>query len=145
MTVEEKRTKVWEHCRKTSCSRCVLSRDGDFWGADTCHDSKCLSVAVACEENLDKALALIDGNYAACAALPVREAEGTKSAARVIQLEVADGSALQVAYAICKYYLKNNSYKENALIDLGELTEHIDAYVRAERKTLEYKKPAEEG
>lgn len=62
-----------------------------------------------------------------------------------IELEVLDNSCMSVALAICKYYTKNNSSKENALIDLDELTEHIDAYVRAERKALEYKRLAEEG
>lgn len=62
-----------------------------------------------------------------------------------IELEVLDDSCMSVAHAICKYYTKSNSVKENALIDLDEVAEHIDAYVRAERKALEYKKLAEEG
>lgn len=52
-----------------------------------------------------------------------------------IELEVADSSAFQVSYAICKYYRKCNSEKELALIDLEELVEHINAYIEAERKT----------
>lgn len=50
-----------------------------------------------------------------------------------IEFEVLDNSALQVAYAVCKYYLKNNSDKELALIDLDEVTKHINAFVEAER------------
>lgn len=77
--------------------------------------------------------------------LPVRQAEGIKSAAAVIQLEVKDNSPMQIAYAIRNYIWEyyGKDY-EIALIALDELTEHIDAYVRAERKALEYKKLAEE-
>ena len=55
---------------------------------------------------------------------------------RTIELEVLDKSCLQVAYAIIKYYVGNNNTKENALIDLEELTEHINAYIKAERRLL---------
>ena len=57
-----------------------------------------------------------------------------------IELEVLDNSCLQIAYALCKRSLKVNNSKECALIDLEELTEHINAFVRAERKELEFKK-----
>lgn len=50
-----------------------------------------------------------------------------------VEFEVLDSSAMQMAYAICKYYLKCNSKKELALIDLEELVKHINAYVEAER------------
>lgn len=50
-----------------------------------------------------------------------------------VTLEVLDHSAMQMAYAVCKYYLKCNSEKELALIDLEELVKHINAYVEAER------------
>lgn len=67
-------------------------------------------------------------------------------AAAVIQLEVKDNSPMQIAYAIRNYIWEYYRDKyEIALIALDELTEHIDAYVRAERKALEYKKLAEEG
>lgn len=62
-----------------------------------------------------------------------------------IELEVLDTSCMSVALAICKYYTKNNSSKENALIDLEEVVEHIDAYIRAEDKLLKRKKLTEEG
>lgn len=64
---------------------------------------------------------------------------------RTIELEVLDTSCMSVAHAICKYYEKSNSSKESALIDLEELVEHIDAYIRAEDKLLKRKKLAEEG
>ena len=56
-----------------------------------------------------------------------------------IELEVLDSSCLQVAHALCKRSLKVNDSKECALIDLEELAEHINAFVRAERKELELK------
>ena len=64
-----------------------------------------------------------------------------------IELEVLDNSNLQVAHAICKRYVNNNSIIENALIDLEELTAHIEAYVSAEKKALEVerKRAEEEG
>lgn len=52
---------------------------------------------------------------------------------RKVEFEVLDYSTLQMAHAICKYYLKSNSKKELALIDLDELVKHIKAYVEAER------------
>lgn len=56
-----------------------------------------------------------------------------------IKFEVIDHSNLQLAHAICKYYERCNGIKENALIDLEELSEHINAYVKAERKALAVK------
>lgn len=50
-----------------------------------------------------------------------------------VEFEVLDHSAFQLAYAICKYYMRCNSEKELALIDLEELVKHINAYVEAER------------
>ena len=84
------------------------------------------------------------------AVLPVaRETEGASKnskAATVIQLEVKDNSPMQLAYAIRNYIWEYYSPKyEIALIALDEFVEHIDAYVRAERKALEYKKMEEEG
>lgn len=61
-------------------------------------------------------------------------------AVATITLEVMDTSVLQMAHAVCKYYEKNNGIKENALIDLEELGEHINAYVKAEKKSLEVRK-----
>lgn len=134
MTVKEKRVMVAGYCARLGmiCDGCVLK--GYKWRH--CTGQSCLDLDSADEEELDRALNLIGDAFYGVEA---------QTAGRVIQLEVADGSALQVAYAICKYYLKNNSYKETALIDLDELTEHIAAYVRAERKALEIKRLAEEG
>lgn len=54
------------------------------------------------------------------------------------QFQTLDGSCLSMAHAICKHYVDaNGNDVERALIDLEELVEHIDAYVRAERKMLE--------
>lgn len=50
-----------------------------------------------------------------------------------IEFEMLDHSALQMAYVICLYYMKNNSEKELALIDLEELVKHINAFIEAER------------
>lgn len=144
MTVEEKRKAVQRYCagKGASCEKCVLS------GNDWTHKCKgiggindCLHIRAASEDELDRALELIGESGAV---LPVRQAEGIKSAVEVIQLEVGDGSALRVAHAICKECVQTSDNKETALIYLDELTEHIDAYVRAERKALEYKKLVEE-
>lgn len=78
--------------------------------------------------------------------VPEAQANELESMAAVIQLEVKDNSPMQIAYAIRNYIWDYYEDKyEIALIALDELTEHIDAYVRAERKALEYKKLAEEG
>ena len=53
-----------------------------------------------------------------------------------IELEVMDNSAIGVAHALIKYYLKCNAKKENALIDLEEVSDHINLYVDAERKSM---------
>ena len=143
MTVEEKRQLLVKYCQERgNCeiNGCVL------WTKDWEHVTRmgCLIFKEANEAELDRALELIrqDGyGYV----LPVREAEGIKSAATVIQLEVTDSSPMQIAYAICNFFEESWDTEENALIQLDELTEHIDAYVRAERKALEYKKMAEEG
>lgn len=57
-----------------------------------------------------------------------------------IELDVLDSSCLQVAHAICKRSIKVNTIKEGALIDLEEIADHINAFVRAERKALELEK-----
>lgn len=77
--------------------------------------------------------------------VPETHTEVSKSPRGVIQLEVASITPMQTAYAICNFYEELYDTAESALIDLDELTEHIDAHVRAERKALEYKKLAEEG
>lgn len=59
------------------------------------------------------------------------------AAIRTIELEVLDTSAFSMAHAIARYYVKNNTKKENVLIDLQEVAEHIEAYVRAEQKVKE--------
>lgn len=144
MTVEEKRGAVRNYCACMGCNkRCVLI--GGYWEHKTKGASKCLNIAFASEEELDRALNLIgDAFYGAGEVLLVSEAEEIKSAAAVIQLEVGDGSVMSVANAICKHYVQYSD-TEKGLINLDELTEHIDAYVRAERKALEYKKMDEEG
>lgn len=193
MTVEEKRKVLDEYCRDNGKCRVKCALLGGKWEHRTVFG--CLDIEEANEEELDRVLALINGNtgaefigceyckhddkkpdeqpciqckhskardtveymtapelyeplgtYAACAVLPVREAEGLKSTAAVIQLEVKDNSPMQIAYAIRNYIWNYYEDKyEIALIALDELTEHIDAYVRAERKALEYKKLTEEG
>lgn len=62
----------------------------------------------------------------------------------VIQLNVSDESCMSVANAICNYCITRMGDIETALIFMDELTEHIDSYVRAERKWLEYQKRKEE-
>ncbi len=145
MTTEEKRKVLREYCRKTgdTAQLCVLKEKDWQHKCASCmgYDCDCLYISAASEEELDMALELIEKS--GCV-LPVREAEGIKSAEMVLLLEVGDGSAMRVAHAICKESVQTMGGKENALIYLDELTEHIDAYVRAERKALEYKKMAEE-
>lgn len=53
-----------------------------------------------------------------------------------IELEVMDNSSIGVAHALIKYYIKCNAKKENALIDLEEVSKHINAFVDAERKSM---------
>lgn len=53
-----------------------------------------------------------------------------------IELEVMDNSSIGVAHALIKYYFQCNAKKENALIDLEEVSDHINAYVDAERKSM---------
>lgn len=53
-----------------------------------------------------------------------------------IELEVMDNSAIGVAHSLIKYYLKCNAKKENALIDLEEVSDHINLYIDAERKSI---------
>lgn len=53
-----------------------------------------------------------------------------------IELEVVDNSAIAIAHALIKYYMKCNAKKENALIDLEEVSEHINTFVNAERKSM---------
>lgn len=53
-----------------------------------------------------------------------------------IELEVMDNSAIGIAHALIKYYIKCNAKIKNALIDLEEVSEHINAYVDAERKSM---------
>lgn len=195
MTISEKKAILIDYCKKTDCGDCVLRRP-DCWSHFTAFN--CLEIDDASEEELDRALVLINeqtnAKFIGCEyckymdkgeaeppclyckhnkefgseeymtapelyepstgeVLPVaRETEERgenmkvkENQLRTIELEVLDDSCLSVALAICKYYTKNNSHKENALIDLDELTEHIDAYVGAERKALEYKKLTEEG
>ena len=142
MTVEKKRAMVAGYCTRLGliCDGCTLK---DYkW--KHCTGRGCLDLDGADEEELDRALELIG------AVLPVvMETEGASEnskTAAVIQLEVKDNSPMQIAYAIRNYIWEyyGKDY-EIALIALDELTEHIDAYVRAERKALEYKKLAEEG
>lgn len=53
-----------------------------------------------------------------------------------IELEVMDNSSIGVAHSLIKYYFRCNVKKENALIDLEEVSAHINAYVDAERKSM---------
>lgn len=62
----------------------------------------------------------------------------------VIQLNIGDESCMSVANAICKYERELIADIETTLIFLDELSEHIDAYIRAERRWLEYRKSKEE-
>lgn len=145
MTAEEKRELLREYCKRNNCSSglCVLCGD---WKRNHITIVGCLDIDLADEKELDEALRLIKSEASdAVAALVEAQIKELKSAEVVIQLEVGDGSALRVAHAICKESVQTLNGKENALIYLDELTEHIDAYVRAERKALEYKKLTEEG
>jgi len=149
MTEAEKRKMVGNYCQLTKCRDCVLKTGK--WVHKTANNAgnDCIFISGADEKKLDKALDLINDAFFGVEAqntekvLPVRVAEGLKSAAAVIQLEVGDGSVMSVANAICKHYVQYSD-TEKGLIAMDELTEHIDAYVRAERKALEYKKLAEE-
>lgn len=148
MTVEEKRKLVFDYCRKTNCSfaPCVLTKDDWTHKANSLGGEKtCLSISCASERELDEALRLIKKEESEKgAALVEAQVKELERAAAVIQLEVGDGSVMQVANAICKHYVQYSD-TEKGLINLDELTGHIDAYVRAERKALEYKKLTGEG
>ena len=61
-----------------------------------------------------------------------------------IVLKIMDESAMALANTIRKYVSVKIDDIETALIYLDELSEHIDTYVRAERKWLEYQKRKEE-
>lgn len=144
MTVEEKKTLIDNYCTARGvCKDCAIR--GDQWEHVEKECFPCLDYENASEEELDEALRLIkkeDSDKGTAQALAqIKELE---SAAAVIQLEVGDCSVMSVANAICKHYVQYSD-TEKGLIELDELTEHIDAYVRAERKALEYKKMAEEG
>lgn len=143
MTVEEKRRLVIDYCgRRIDCGACVLK--GSQWQHINTSSFPCLDFENASEEELDEAIRLIKSKASdEGAALVEAQIKELKSAAAVIQLEVGDGSVMSVANAICKHYVQYSD-TEKGLIELDELTEHIDAYVRAERKALEYKKLAEE-
>ena len=139
MTVEEKKKMVNEYCAALGwiCDGCSLK--GYEWRHGI--SIGCLDIDNADEEELDIALELIKKGEIWAA--KIKELEST---AAVIQLEVKDNSPMQLASAIRNYIWEYYSPDyEIALIALDELTEHIDAYVRAERKALEYKKLAEEG
>lgn len=133
MTVEEKRTLVDNYCMDRGvCGECVLK--GDHWEHTERDCFPCFDYENASEEELDEALLLIKKEEIWAAKIKKLE-----SVAAVIQLEVGDCSIMSVANAICKHYVQYSD-TEKGLINLDELTEHIDAYVRAERKALEYKK-----
>lgn len=150
MTVEEKREALREYCRKTgdTAQLCVL-KDKDWQHkCASCmnYDCDCLYISAASEEELDEALRLIkkeDSDKGTAQVLA--QIKELKSAAAVIQLEVTDCSPMQIAHAICNFFEESWDTEEGALIELDELTEHIDAYVRAEREKLKYKKLSEEG
>ena len=56
MTIEEKRKLLNAYCNSTLCEKCVLT-DGGWKGEMVCDE--CLHIATACEEDLDRAIALI--------------------------------------------------------------------------------------
>lgn len=62
----------------------------------------------------------------------------------VIQLNVGDGTAMALANTICNYERELIADIETTLIFLDELSEHIDSYVRAERKWLAYREKSKE-
>ena len=150
MTVEEKRKLVFDYCKKTNCSfaPCVLTKDDWTHKANSLGGEKtCLSISCASERELDEALRLIKKEESEKgAALGEAQVKELERAAAVIQLEVKDNSPMQLASAIRDYIWEYYSPDyELALIAMDELTEHIEAYVRAERKALEYKKLTGEG
>lgn len=145
MTVEEKEKMVDDYCGRTKCEACVLRTGVWEHGESNRTGIDCLNIDRANKEELDEALRLIKKEASDKGTAQVlAQIKELKSAAAVIQLEVGDCSVMSVANAICKHYVQYSD-TEKGLIELDELTEHIDAYVRAERKALEYKKLAEEG
>ena len=60
MTVEEKRHKLNNYCEKTDCSECVLLAHDLYYWENPCIGQNCLRIDCSPEEDLDKALALID-------------------------------------------------------------------------------------
>ena len=61
MTVEEKRNIVAKYCSSIDCEKCKLRVGG--WKNIWSHDKKCLTIYGSNEEDLDRALKLIDGEY----------------------------------------------------------------------------------
>ena len=61
MTKEDaKRDEIFEHCLSRTCSSCELNVGG--WDEPLKEGSKCLSIALATEQDLDRALAIINGD-----------------------------------------------------------------------------------
>ena len=148
MTVEEKRDAVLGYCTKKDCSSnpCVLERDDWKNTLKGAAGRRCLNIARASEEELDEALRLIKKEESKKgAALVEAQVKELKRTATTLELEILDNSPMQIAYAICEYFGGFYGLRENALIALEELTEHIDSYIRAWRHVLENEKLTEEG
>ena len=148
MTVEEKRKAVLEYCVKINCGTgsCVLeSSDWKNVIRGLSNGRQCLNIARASEEELDEALRLIKKEESEKgAALVKAQVKELKRKGTTIELETLDNSPMQIAYAICEYFNGFCGHKENALIALEELSEHIDSYIRAWRHVLENEKLTEE-
>lgn len=135
--------------KKTDCSfaPCVLTKDDWTHKAGSLGGEKtCLSISCASERELDEALRLIKKEESEKgAALVEAQVKELKRTATTLELEILDNSPMQIAYAICEYFGGFYGLRENALIALKELTEHIDSYIRAWRHVLENEKLTEEG
>ena len=53
-----------------------------------------------------------------------------------IKLEVVDASMFQIAYSICKYDINRTKNKKEHIVNIEELIEHFQAYVKAEKRWL---------
>jgi len=151
MTISEKRNVAINYCMKTNCNIVPCALDKGDWKHEITHVTHggikrgCLDLAAASVEELDEALRLIKQEEsekgAALVKAQVKELKRTRT---TIELETLDNSPMQIAYAICEYFNGFYGHKENALIALEELSEHIDSYIRAWRHVLENEKLTEE-
>lgn len=60
MDIKEKRKLIYKYCNSTSCSRCILNDKKHGWKTDLECSVHCLIIDKSDEEDLDKAIALIE-------------------------------------------------------------------------------------